>query len=99
MRTWSPDWIVDSMRRYSAANDIRNVVRIMSDSRYKTEMGLEAVGISMTRGHVQLAYEILTFKDTFNKYKEHASPFMVMDKLEQRLIEYVPVYRDQSLHH
>lgn len=88
MEKWTPTWITLQMRKYASINDMEGIRLLMMHENYRPEYGIEAVGISFSRRHLDVAYEILSFKNTFEIYKAKSSPFAVLDKVEDALNEY-----------
>lgn len=88
MEEWSAAWITISMRKYASKNDMGSVRLVMRHENYKPEYGIEAVGISFSRKHLDIAYEILSYENTFEIWKSKMSPFAVLDKVEELVNEY-----------
>lgn len=90
------DWVIITMIGHAARNDMDGVLSMLGSEYYSPEFGLEAVGIAMSRRHNSIVYELLSFKNTLDIYKERSSPFMVCTVLEEKLKEYTPLFQCQE---
>ena len=82
------------MRKCASKNDMDGVKLLMRHDNYKPEYGLEAVGISFSRQHLDIAYEILSYKNTLEIFKRKSSPFLILDKVEEAINEYTQRRQD-----
>lgn len=67
---------------------MEGVRTVMRHEKYNPKYGLEGVGIAFSRQHNDIAYEILSHKNTFEIYKAGSSPFAVLDRVEALVNEY-----------
>lgn len=75
------------LREAAANNDMETVIYIMNDSSYCYEIGREAVGIAFARMHYDIAYQLLSFPGSLDKFFDH--PFMVDNGLKSSVKNYI----------